>query len=85
MGTMFKQSPAEKDSTAGVTPTIRSRMPWRVTHVEAQAGFKLRIRFMDGLEGTVDLAALVRSDNAGVFACLPIPPFLTRFMSTTAR
>lgn len=32
--------------------------------------FRLRVRFVDGLEGTVDMSTMVLSDNAGVFAAL---------------
>lgn len=33
-------------------------------------GFRLRVRFLDGLEGEVDCSALVQSEAAGVFAPL---------------
>jgi hypothetical protein len=45
-------------------------MPWRVIEVNALPGYRLRVRFVDGLCGDVDLSALVRSPNAGVFAQL---------------
>ncbi|MCL1961318.1 MAG: DUF2442 domain-containing protein [Desulfovibrionaceae bacterium] len=48
-------------------------MPWRVVGVEALPEFCLRVRFMDGTEGAVDLAALVRSPAAGVFSALADP------------
>jgi hypothetical protein len=48
-------------------------MPWRVAAVEARPGFRLYVRFVDGAEGTVDLAALVQSSRAGVFASLADP------------
>ncbi len=67
---MYAQSDAKQDSSIAVTPPIQPRMPWRVAAVEALPDFKLRVRFMDGTEGTVDLAALVHSPNAGVFAAL---------------
>jgi len=45
-------------------------MPWRVASVEALPGYRLRVRFLDGLEGAVDMSALIASPNAGVFAVL---------------
>ncbi len=67
---MRTQSAAPQDSPLGVTPPIQPRMPWRVASVEPLPGFRLRVRFVDGTEGTVDLTALVHSPSAGVFASL---------------
>jgi len=41
--------------------------------VEALDGFRLKITFMDGLEGFADLSTLVSSQDAGVFAPLAQP------------
>jgi hypothetical protein len=41
--------------------------------VEALPGFRLHVRFVDGTEGTVDLAPLVQSPGARVFAALVNP------------
>lgn len=70
---MCTQSAAQQDSSLGVTPPIKPRMPWRVAAVEALPGFRLSVRFVDGTEGTVDLTALVQSPGAGVFAALADP------------
>ncbi len=59
-----------QDSTLAVTPPIQSSMPWRVAAVEAMPDFRLRVHFVDGTEGTVNLDALVHSRGAGVFAQL---------------
>jgi Protein of unknown function (DUF2442) len=67
---MRPQPVAEKDSAAGVAPAVRPAMPWRVVSVEALQGYRLRVRFLDGLEGVVDMSALITSPNAGVFAAL---------------
>ena len=48
-------------------------MPWRVASVQALTAFRLRVRFVDGTEGMVDLAALIHSPGAGVFAALADP------------
>lgn len=43
--------PMTKDSSTTVTPAIQPRMPWRVVDVQPLDGFRLRVRFVDGLEG----------------------------------
>lgn len=50
-----------------------SAMPWRVTSVEALPGFRLHVRFVDGTQGVMDLAPLIHSSRAGVFAALADP------------
>lgn len=70
---MRAQSTAEKDPSLGVTPPIQPRMPWRVAAVQALPDFRLRVRFVDGTESTVDLTTLVHSPGAGVFATLADP------------
>lgn len=51
----------------------RPRMPWRVAAAQALDGFVLNIRFNDGLEGEIDMSALVNSPAAGVFSRLADP------------
>ena len=46
------------------------KAPWRVAAVEALPDYKLKVRFLDGLEGLVDMRRLVFSPEAGVFAAL---------------
>lgn len=53
-----------------VIPPIRPQAPWRVARVEALPEFRLRVRFNDGTEGEVDMAGLIQSPEAGVFAAL---------------
>jgi hypothetical protein len=48
-------------------------MPWRVASVETLPDYRLRVCFLDGLEGIVDMSALIASRNAGVFAALADP------------
>ena len=67
---MHAQAATQDDRAAAVTPPIRPSMPWRVREVTALAGYRLSVRFMDGLTGIVDLSELVASPSAGVFACL---------------
>jgi hypothetical protein len=51
-------------------PPVSPNMPWRVASVEALPGYRLRVRFLDGLEGVVDMSALIASSHAGVFSAL---------------
>jgi len=66
------QSPADtqEDRAVELIPAVRPLAPWRITKVEALPGFRLRVRFNDGSEGTVEMAELVNSKAAGVFAAL---------------
>ena len=43
---------------------------WRVAAVGALPDYKLKVRFLDGLEGIVDMRRLIFSPEAGVFAAL---------------
>ncbi len=67
---MQPQPVAEEDSATAVAPAVRPTMPWRVVSVEASRDYRLRVRFLDGLEGVVDMSRLVASPDAGVFAAL---------------
>ncbi len=67
---MCAQADAQEDRAAFLTPPIRPTMPWRVQEVTPLPGYRLAVRFADGLSGTVDLSALVVSPAAGVFASL---------------
>jgi hypothetical protein len=73
---MCPQSVSEKDPPSPITPPIQPRMPWRVVEAQPLADFRLRVRFADGLEGMVEMTALIHSSTAGVFAQLADP---TRF------
>ena len=75
---MRTQSAAQQDSPFAVTPPIQPRMPWRVASVEPLPDFRLRVQFVDGTEGTVDLTALVHSPGAGVFASLADPALFSQ-------
>ncbi len=67
---MHQGSADKADRAAEITPQIVSSSPWSVAWVKALAGFRLAVGFRDGTEGTVDMAALIDSPTAGVFACL---------------
>ncbi|MGA2730272.1 MAG: DUF2442 domain-containing protein [Terracidiphilus sp.] len=64
----------KKNSTVGLIDEYSPGAPWRVTCVEAiPAEYRLRVKFSDGAAGIVDMARLVRSPQAGVFAALLDP------------
>jgi hypothetical protein len=44
-----------------------------VATAEALSGYRLKVRFLDGTMGVVDMSARVRSPEAGVFAQLADP------------
>ena len=67
---MRKQTDPEEDRAAVLTRVPSSSMPWRVLSVAPLPGYRLQVQFVDGLTGTVDLAALIASPSAGVFAGL---------------
>lgn len=72
---MSKHADAEEDSSsrvnedAGTQPQIR----WRVAAVKPLPNQCIHVRFIDGLEGVVDLAGLISSPQAGVFRALRDP------------
>ncbi|WP_246118628.1 DUF2442 domain-containing protein [Desulfobotulus alkaliphilus] len=45
-------------------------MPWRLKHLEALPDYRLFVRFLDGLEGYVNMKQFLFSDSAGVFSSL---------------
>ena len=65
---MRDETDAQEDSTARV-----SNVPWVVTHVRVLPGYRLFVRFIDGTEGEVDMSAMVKAPDAGVFAELADP------------
>ena len=67
---MRAESNAEQNSPVALVEEIAPRSPWRVTDVEALPEFRLRVTFADGSTGVVDMARLVHSLQAGVFAAL---------------
>ena len=70
---MCTESNAQANFPIGLVEEITPRSPWRVTHVEALPEFRLRVAFAEGLTGMVDMARLLHSPKAGVFAALLDP------------
>ncbi len=48
------------DRALDVTPAIRHTVPWRVRSVEALPDARLRVNFVDGTAGEVDLHAFLK-------------------------
>jgi hypothetical protein len=48
-------------------------MPWRVVEVRVLDDFRIHVRFVDGLDGDVNMKCLVHAASAGVFAQLADP------------
>lgn len=73
---MRAQADAKKNSAARIAS--KARVPWDVVEVRALPGFRLRVRFVDGVKGTVDMSVRVHAKDAGVFAALSDPALFNR-------
>lgn len=67
---MSEQAASKQDRTSCLE---QPRSPWRVAAVRVLSGFRLHVRFNDGLEGEIDMAREVHAADAGVFAELADP------------
>lgn len=67
-----------ENRTSFVEPPITPTMPWRVQKVNVLPEFGLFVRFIDGLEGYVNMKQFLFSDRAGVFADLRDPDQFAR-------
>jgi hypothetical protein len=71
----------QTDTEEHFAPGVMPKVPWRVARVQALAGFRLAVEFVDGTAGEVDLSRLVTSERAGVFSALSDPEsFATVFL-----
>ncbi len=52
---MQRNENTKTDRTATVVPPIRHKAPWRVVAAQALPGLRLRVSFVDGTEGEVDM------------------------------
>ncbi len=64
---MCAYATTEENRTTHIEPPITPTMPWRVQQVDALPDYRLFVRFLDGLEGYVNLKTFLFSDQAGVF------------------
>lgn len=53
----------EINRTAEIEPTIRHTVPWRVISVTALPDSRLRVTFVDGTTGDVDMRRFLSSSN----------------------
>ena len=67
---MPTQAATQEDRPASLTPAGPA---WRVAFVTALPGWRLYVRFNDGLEGEVEMEREVHAPDAGVFAELADP------------
>jgi Protein of unknown function (DUF2442) len=51
----------ETDQAAAVEPPLRHAVPWRVIAVEALRNYRLRVTFVGGTTGEVDLSELLEA------------------------
>lgn len=57
---------------------IKATVPWRVIEVVAGADFSLQVRFVDGLQGRVEMKGLIFGPKSGVFAALADPALFAK-------
>ncbi len=67
----------ETHRTPEVAPAIKHTVPWRLTSVTALPDARLRVTFVDGTVGEVDMCAFLRKPqlDATVFEPLRDPAF----------
>ena len=66
---------AEGNRTPEVAPTITHTVPWRVTSVTALPDARLRVTFVDGTSGEIEMGAFLGSPvlNGTIFEALRDP------------
>lgn len=64
--------------TSGTIPPIVCDRSDDVIEVTPLDGFRLHVRFFDGVEGEVDMGGLIQGSNAGVFARLSDPALFAK-------
>ena len=67
---MSSQSETKDDRPASL---IVPGVPWRVASIESLPGWRIHVRFNDGLEGVVEMEREIHAPDAGVFAELIDP------------
>lgn len=63
---MRKKTKTTQNKTSGIIVTTA----WRVAKVEVQDGYILKVVFLDGSSGKVEMFALINNPKAGVFSAL---------------
>ena len=57
-----------ENRTSFVEPPITPTMPWRVQQLKVLPEYQLFVRFVDGIEGLINMKQFLLSESAGVFA-----------------
>ena len=60
---MQRTENAESHRTAEVEPAIRNTAPWRVSSVDALPDSRLRVTFVDGTTGELDMRRFLSNPN----------------------
>lgn len=64
---------AAENRAPSVAQSIQPAAPWRVRSVDVLPDYRLKVRFVDGLEGVVHMKNMLWSSSAGVFEPLREP------------
>ena len=77
---MPRHETSQSDRTAEVEPAVRPAAPWRVAAVEGLPGSHLRVTFVDGTTGEVEMDAFLAASTVTgtVFEALRDPDQFAR-------
>ncbi len=59
-----------EDRSAAIVPPVVPSSPWSIVALGVLPEWRMKVRFLDGHEGIINMRELVFSPNAGVFASL---------------
>jgi hypothetical protein len=68
---MSCQTVAKVNQATGLMPST----PWRACDLKVLPGWKLSVKFNDGLVGLVDISDLIYSNDPGIFSALRDPSY----------
>jgi len=77
---MQSTTTSKSDRTTEVAPPIEPAAAWRIASAEALPGLRLRVRFVDGTNGEVELESFLASEKVRgtIFEPLREPEFFSR-------
>ena len=77
---MQSTTTSKADRTPEVAPPIKPTVAWRIASADPLPGMRLRIRFVDGTNGQVELAAFLSSEKVSgtIFEPLREADFFSR-------
>ena len=67
---MRTQAITAQNQPPAINPLPTPQAPWRLAGVQPLPGLRLRVQFLDGTQGEVELAPLIHAPDAGVFTAL---------------